>query len=188
MSTSSSENHVIEATENWLRDIVIGLNLCPFASKPYRSDAVRFVCSEAVSEQQLLEDLQRELVKLDAAPSDEIETTLIIIPNFLQDFFDYNQFLEWGERLIRRENWEGVIQLASFHPDYCFAGAEPDDAENLTNRSPYPTLHLIREDSLEAVLDKFPDSDRIPETNIAKMNELTAKEKTRLFPHLFGGK
>lgn len=188
MSTDLDSHKVIADTRAWLENVVIGLNLCPFASKPFREDAIRFVCSEAATEQQLLEELQSELLTLDNSPVDVIETTLLIVPNFLQDFFDYNQFLEWGDRLLRREQCEGIVQLASFHPDYCFAGAEPDDAENLTNRSPFPMLHLIREDSLEAALEKYPDSDRIPESNIAKMNELSNREKARLFPYLFGVK
>lgn len=183
---SVSQKQVIEETKQWLTDVVIGLNLCPFASKPYRADAVRFVCSEATTEQSLLEDLQIELETLVTTPAEQIETSLLIIPNILQDFYDYNQFLEWGDRLLRREKWEGIIQIASFHPDYCFAGVEPSEAENLTNRSPYPVLHLIREDSLESVLEKFPDSHRIPDTNITKMNELCPQDKARLFPYLFG--
>jgi len=173
-------------TRSWLVDVVVGLNLCPFASKPHRAGAVRFICSKATKEEVLLEDLQKELCLLAETPIDQIETTLLIVPHFLHDFYEYNQFLEWVDRLLRRENWEGVIQVASFHPDYCFAGTEPEDAENLTNRAPYPTLHLIREDRLEEVLAKHPDSDQIPETNIAKMNQLSPKDKQRLFPYLFG--
>ncbi|MGH1373427.1 MAG: DUF1415 domain-containing protein [Cellvibrionaceae bacterium] len=185
MDKGGISNSVIEDTEAWLQQVVIGLNLCPFASKPFRAEQVRFVCSEATTEQSLLEDLQRELRILGDAKAEDIETSLLVAPNVLQDFLDYNQFLDWADQLLRRERWEGIIQIASFHPDYCFAGAAPDDAENLTNRSPYPTLHLIREDSLEAVLERYPDSDRIPDSNIEKMNQLSAKDKARLFPYLF---
>lgn len=181
------DERVVTETQCWLVDVVIGLNLCPFASKPQRAGAVRFVCSKATKEETLLEDLQQELCLLAETSVEKIETTLLIVPYFLHDFYDYNQFLEWVDQLLRRESWEGVIQVASFHPEYCFAGTEPEDAENLTNRAPYPILHLIREDRLEEVLEKYPDSDQIPEANITKMNQLSQKDRQRLFPYLFAG-
>jgi hypothetical protein len=146
---------------------------------------VRFVISTAVDDEMLLQDLQREMELLDDKPAEEIETTLVIIPNHLQDFFDYNQFLQWAMQLIKRNGWVGVYQLASFHPNYCFAGAEPDDAENLTNRAPYPILHIIREVSLERALEYFSGVENVPVINKKRAESLTGDEKRILFPYLF---
>lgn len=175
------------AVARWLNEVVIGLNLCPFAAKPTGENRVRMVVSNATDDELLLQDLQRELDLLDATPASEIETTLLIIPQHLQDFFDYNQFLNWADQLLKRNRWTGVYQLATFHPDYCFAGAEPADAENLTNRAPYPILHIIREASLEKALQFFPHVEAVPEINKARVEKLTAEEKQELFPYLFHG-
>ena len=177
----SVENQV----KRWLEEVVIGLNLCPFAAKPARAGRVRFLVSEASTEEAVLEVLQEELTRLHAASPDDIETTLVITPNALSDFYHYNQFLDWVDQLLKRGQWEGDIQVASFHPRYCFAGTEEGDSENLTNRSPYPIFHLIREQSLSEMLEKFPDSDRIPEANILRMEGLSQADKQRLFPYLF---
>ena len=177
---------VIANVARWLNEVVIGLNLCPFSAKPTRENRVRFVVSNAQEDEDLLQDLQREMELLDEKLASEIETTLVIIPNHLQDFFDYNQFLNWADQLLKRNRWVGVYQLATFHPDYCFADAEPDDAENLTNRAPYPVLHIIREASLEKALEYFSDVDEIPEINKVRVESLTAEEKQKLFPYLFG--
>jgi hypothetical protein len=104
----------------------------------------------------------------------------------LADFFDYTQFLLWAEKSLKRHGWRGVYQLASFHPHYCFAGAEPDDVENLTNRSPYPVVHIIREASLSKALEFFPDVERVPDNNRRRVDALTADEKRKIFPYLFG--
>lgn len=181
----SDEQRVKNAIARWLNNVVIGLNLCPFASKPTAENRVRLVVSAATEDESLLQELQREMELLDEKPASEIETTLLIIPQHLQDFFDYNQFLNWAERLIKRNRWTGVYQLASFHPDYCFAHAEPEDDENLTNRAPYPVLHIIREASLEKALGYVADADEIPERNKIRVENLTAAEKQQLFPYLF---
>jgi hypothetical protein len=180
------QQSVLAAVARWLNEVVIGLNLCPFSGKPTRENRVRFVVSEATDDEALLQDLQREMELLDEKPASEIETTLVIVPDHLQDFFDYNQFLNWADQLLKRNRWVGVYQIATFHPDYCFADAEPDDAENLTNRAPYPILHIIREASLERALEYFPNADEIPEVNKARVEGLTAEEKQKLFPYLFG--
>ncbi len=183
MTTSRKQAEM--QVKRWLHEVVIGLNLCPFAAKPNRDQSIDFVVSEAKDEDVLLQDLQQQLQHLQDTPVEELETTLVIVPDFLQDFDDYNQFLSWVDQLLSRGGWNGVIQVASFHPDYCFADTDPNDAENLTNRAPYPIFHLIREDSLESVLQRFPDSDKIPEANIERMNQLSAEEKLALFPYLF---
>lgn len=186
MSEPYSEPQAIKvAVAHWLNSVVIGLNLCPFAAKPTQENRVRLVVSAASDDELLLQDLQHEMELLDATPVSELETTLLIIPHHLRDFFDYNQFLNWTGQLLKRNRWTGVYQLATFHPDYCFAGAEPEDAENLTNRAPYPILHIIREASLEKALQFFPDVEAVPEINKARVEKLTVEEKQQLFPYLF---
>lgn len=161
---------VIEAVKTWVETVVVGLNLCPFAKQALLANGVRFVVTEATTEEGLLAALQVELELLDQCSS--IETILLIHPAVLRDFYDYNQFLDYADGLLIEMEREGVYQIASFHPDYQFGGTEPDDAENYTNRSPYPILHLIREASLEQAVANYPDSDKIPERNIALANSL----------------
>jgi len=154
----------------WVENLVVGLNLCPFAGRELVRDRVRFVVTEATTEEQLLAALETELLLLndDAA----VETTLLIHPDVLQDFFDYNQFLDTAERLLVQTELEGVYQVASFHPDYQFAGTAADDAENYTNRSPYPLLHILREASLARSIAAYPDVEQIPARNIEQMKSL----------------
>ena len=185
MTTTSSKAAVAQQVEQWLNDVVIGLNLCPFAAKPQRNKQIKIFVSEAQQEEALLEDILSQLLELDATPAEELETTLVVVPNMLDDFFDYNLFIDWVEALIKQQDWEGVFQLATFHPDYCFGGTEPEDAENLTNRSPYPVFHLIREESMEKVLKHYPNPETIPDTNIARVESLTAEQRRTLFPYLF---
>lgn len=186
MSAPAADTMVIVDVARWLNEVVIGLNLCPFSGKPTRENRVRFFVSAATDDEMLLHDLQQEIELLDQKPASEIETTLVIVPQHLQDFFDYNQFLNWADQLLKRNRWVGVYQLATFHPQYCFAHAEPDDTENLTNRAPYPILHIIREASLEKALEYFADVKEIPEVNKTRVESLSAEEKQKLFPYLFG--
>ncbi|QJY36057.1 DUF1415 domain-containing protein [Vibrio europaeus] len=189
MTTNSSTRTDVEEVKNavnqWLNDVVIGLNLCPFAAKPQRNKQIKIFVSEATKEEELLEDILAQLMELDATEPEELETTLVAVPNMLSDFYDYNLFIDWIEALIRQQEWEGIFQLATFHPDYCFGGAEPEDDENLTNRSPYPVFHLIREESMEKVLKHYPNPEAIPDTNIARVESLTNDERRKLFPYLF---
>lgn len=161
---------VIESVKTWVETLVVGLNLCPFAKGVLVANEVRFSVTEATTEEQLLAALQAEIELLDRNSS--IETSLLIHPAVLQDFYDYNQFLEYADGLLIEMEREGVYQIASFHPDYQFGGTEHDDAENFTNRSPYPMLHLIREASLEQAVADYPDADKIPERNIALAQRL----------------
>jgi len=177
---------IVADVARWLNEVVIGLNLCPFSGKPTRENRVRFCVSHAADDEALLQDLQQEMELLDQKPASEIETTLVIVTDHLQGFFDYNQFLNWTGQLLKRNRWVGVYQLATFHPNYCFAQAEPEDAENLTNRAPYPILHIIREASLEKALGYYADVEEIPEINKQRVESLTAEEKQKLFPYLFG--
>ncbi|MUL10746.1 DUF1415 family protein [Aliivibrio fischeri] len=186
MNTVSMNIQKIEQeVQQWLENVVIGLNLCPFAAKPNRNKQIKIFVSEATTEEALLEDILQELMNLDSKTAEELETTLVAIPNMLQDFMDYNFFLDWVDALIKQQEWEGIYQIATFHPDYCFGGAEPEDDENLTNRSPYPVLHLIREESMEKVLKHYPNPEAIPDTNIARVEALTLEERRKLFPYLF---
>jgi hypothetical protein len=185
MSAPAADAKVVADVARWLNEVVIGLNLCPFSGKPTRENRVHFFVSNATDDEMLLQDLQLQMELLDQKQVSEIETTLVIVPHHLQDFFDYNQFLNWTNQLLKRNRWVGVYQLATFHPQYCFAQAQPDDAENLTNRAPYPILHIIREASLEKALEYFADVEEIPEVNKARVENLTAEEKQNLFPYLF---
>lgn len=185
MTITRSKQEIAQQVNQWLNDVVIGLNLCPFAAKPQRNKQIKIFVSDAQQEEVLLEDILSQLLELDATPAEELETTLVVVPNMLGDFFDYNLFIDWVEALIKQQDWEGIFQLATFHPDYCFGGTEPEDAENLTNRSPYPVFHLIREESMEKVLKHYPNPEAIPDTNIARVESLTAEERRKLFPYLF---
>lgn len=148
----------------------MGLGLCPYAGRELVNNKIRFHVSGADTQERLLMDLQGELELLGA--DDSVETTLLIHPWALQDFYDYNQFLDVADALLVSMELEGVYQIASFHPDYQFAGTEPDDVENYTNRSPYPMLHLLREESLERAIAANPDSGKIPERNIELLKNL----------------
>ena len=162
----------VAITRRWLERAVIGLNLCPFAKAVYAKQQVRFVLSEATTPEALLEELAFELVRLAQTDPEQTDTTLLIHPHVLGDFLDYNDFLDQADAAVEALGLEGEIQVASFHPDYQFAGTEPDDASNCTNRSPYPTLHLLREDSVERAVEAFPDPDVIVERNIETLEKL----------------
>ncbi len=156
----------------WLERAVIGLNLCPFAKAVYAKNQVRIVISDATTESALLEQLGEELVLLRDTPADQVDTTVLVHPQVLQDFLDYNDFLDQADALVDVLDLEGELQVASFHPDYQFAGTKPDDAENLTNRAPYPALHLLREDSIARAVEVYPEPDAIIERNVATMQGL----------------
>ncbi len=182
---SASNQNIADKVNTWLEDVVIGLNLCPFAAKPQRNQQIRIFVSDAATDEGLLEDILTQLIDLDNTPSDKLDTTLVVVPNMLSDFYEYNLFIDWVEAIIRQQGWEGTYQVATFHPDYCFAGCQPDDPENLTNRSPYPIFHLIREASMEKVLSHYPDPEAIPENNIERVSSLSEAQRKALFPYLF---
>jgi hypothetical protein len=159
-------------TRQWLETVVIGLNFCPFAKRELRRNAIRFTESPSHRVEKVLEQLVAECEFLDKHP--DAETTLLILPAGFEEFLDYLDLLELAERLLAELGYEGVYQIASFHPDYCFADADHEDAANFTNRSPYPMLHLLREASLDAAIDNHPDIDAIPQSNIDKARMLGA--------------
>ncbi len=165
-------SNAIEKTQQWLEEVVIGLNFCPFAKRELRKNAVRFILHESGDMQETLQQLIAECEFLDANP--ETETTLLILPNGFEDFLHYLDLTELAEDLLAEQGYEGVYQVASFHPEYCFADADSDDAANYTNRSPYPMLHLLREASLDIAIDNYPDIDAIPNNNMQKARSLGA--------------
>lgn len=162
----------IAATRVWLERIVIGLNLCPFAKAVYVKEQVRYVLSDATTPEALVEQLAEELVLLRDASPEQIDTTLIIHPDVLTDFLDYNDFLDNADAAIEALDLQGILQVASFHPQYQFEGVAADDASNYTNRAPYPILHLLREDSVARAVDAFPDPDVIVERNIQTLDRI----------------
>lgn len=159
----------------WLERAVIGLNLCPFAKAVYVKGQVRITVSDADEPGALLETLGEELLRLRDTPAEVIDTTLLVHPRVLNDFLQYNDFLDDADALLAALDLGGQLQIASFHPDYQFAGTLPDAAENLTNRSPYPILHLLREDSIERAVAVYPDPDAIIQRNIATVSALGAE-------------
>lgn len=167
------------AVRHWLESVVIELNLCPFAKRELINERVRFANSDARTEVQLLQALEAELEHLAHTPA--VETTLLIHRHVLADFDDYNQFLGLADGLLAQMELVGVFQIASFHPDYQFDGTQADDAENYTNRSPYPLLHILRENSLARAIENTSDVDQIPQRNIQKMNELGTEKLKDLF-------
>ncbi|MDQ3268672.1 MAG: DUF1415 domain-containing protein [Pseudomonadota bacterium] len=162
----------IAATQRWLQRAVIGLNLCPFAKAVHVRDQIRYVLSGATTTDELLEELASELLWLNETDPALVDTTLIIHPQLLTDFLEYNDFLDLADAAVDALGLEGELQVASFHPDYRFAGSAHDDPANCTNRSPYPMLHLLREDSVERAVAAFPDPDAIVERNIATLDRL----------------
>ena len=180
---------VSEHTKQWLEKAVIGLNLCPFAKAPHVKNLVRIVVSEARHLDGFLEDLDRELQLLGNTPASELETTLLVHPTLFPDFETFNQMLEITDDAVVENELEGIVQIAPFHPDFQFEGTEADDISNYTNRSPYPTLHLIRENSIAKAAESFPDASAIFDRNIALLEKMGHEGWDKLdiprcpFPH-----
>jgi uncharacterized protein len=183
MNSPSSPEHaeVVAKTIVWLERAVIGLNLCPFAKAEHINGRIHYEVSDAKDGHQLMLDLGASLELLVNQPPEKVETLLLIHPRAFDDFLDYNDFLVDAEEMLAKLNLEGVIQIASFHPHYQFEGTEPEDIENHTNRSPYPMLHLLREESLDRAVESFPDTDSIFERNIDTMKKLGLKRWQELF-------
>jgi len=166
------KKNYVDITKRWLEAFVIGLNFCPFARKPYRTDKIRYVLSEATTMEQLFEELVQELLLLPKTPRTKTETTLLIHPQVLTNFHEYNDFLAIAENAITTLQLDGVLQIASFHPQYQFAESLPDAVDNYTNRSPFPMLHLLREDSISEAVAHHPDVELIPERNVSTLQKL----------------
>lgn len=170
-----SDEKVIAATTRWLERAVIGLNLCPFAKSVWVKNQVRVTVSQATSTDALLDDLIAELELLAEAAPEKIDTTLLVHPHVLGDFYDFNDFLDVADVALAELGLDGDLQIASFHPDFQFADSDPHDISNATNRSPYPTLHLLREASIDRAVAAFPDAAEIFERNIEVLRELGAE-------------
>ncbi|WP_317933460.1 DUF1415 domain-containing protein [Halioxenophilus sp. WMMB6] len=177
-------NEVLAASKVWLQQVVIGLGLCPFAASPWREGRVEIVVSEAVEPDVILTEVVQQLRRLEATPAAELETTLLVVANGFADFDDYNQFLDVVDALLEAYHWQGIFQVASFHPDYQFAGEAPQARSNLTNCAPYPIFHLLREQSISAVAEQVDDLEAIPERNIAKLEAMPLVQLQGLFPYI----
>lgn len=168
----ASHDAVIAQTRTWLEKAVIGLNLCPFAKAVHIKNQIRYVVSDAATPEELMAVLMKELEYLAEANPAKVDTTLIVHPHVLQDFEDYNDFLDVADAALEEMDLDGILQVASFHPDYQFADTDKNDIDNYTNRSPYPTLHLLREESLDRAVEAFPEAEDIFEKNIDTMRKL----------------
>ncbi len=167
---------MINQTRAWVETMVIGLDLCPFAKKVFNADTIRYRVSEATTKDDLLNDLRAELQLLLSSERTKIETTLVIIPHLFKDFLEFNDFIDVADKLIGTSGNRGVIQIASFHPKYQFEGTTEDSPENYTNRSPFPMLHLLREQSISEVAESRADLLAIPDRNIKLLKEMGTKK------------
>jgi hypothetical protein len=175
-----TDEEVLAQTRRWLEQAVIGLNLCPFAKSVYVKDQVRLVVSRARHLDAFLDDLDRELELLKTTPADEVDTTLLIHPTLFPDFLDFNDFLDVADGVLAEHGLEGAVQIAPFHPAFVFEGEPEGDMSHFTNRSPFATLHLIREDSLERAIASFGDTDVIYERNMDVLRQLGPEGWRRL--------
>lgn len=175
-------DEAIRATCLWLERAVIGLNLCPFAKAVHRKGQIRYAVTAAVTPDELLAELERELALLAKSDPTLVETTLLVHPHAMTNFLDYHFFLDEANALLRRLDLAGTLQIASFHPDYEFAGSDPNDRANYTNRSPYPMLHLLREASIDRAVAAYPDSAEITDRNIETLRRLDPAAWRRIWP------
>ena len=166
----SSDLEIVSQTKSWIQQVVIGLNFCPFAAQPYINNAIHYKIINSSKINMVLEELIRECNRLDMVS--ETDTSLLILPSGWDVFTTYLDLVELAEKLLVKEGFEGEYQIASFHPDYIFAGSKENDASNYTNRSPYPMLHILRENQVEQAIKKHKDIHSVPDTNILKANEL----------------
>lgn len=185
MSETLTEQQIIQATRCWVEKVVVGLNFCPFAKREVDAGRVYYGVQMDSAIEAVLTQVMLECQRLDQQP--DIETSLLILPVGFEGFLDYLDLVALADDLMLQEGYEGVYQLASFHPDYCFEGEAESDPANYTNRSPYPMLHLIREASLETALAHHPDPDSIPQTNIDLAREKGLSHMQALRQACFGG-
>ena len=167
-----ADEQVLADMRRWIGEAVIGLNLCPFAKSVYVKNQVRIVVSHARHLDAFLDDLDRELEFLRDIPAEQVDTTLLVHPTLFPDFFVFNDFLNVVDEVVEEHELEGVIQVAHFHPEFVFEGVDADDVTNLTNRAPYPTLHLLREDSVERAVASGDSAEEIVERNLRTLREL----------------
>ena len=175
-----TDSPALTQTRAWVEHAVIGLNLCPFAKAVMAKGQVHYAVTPATGWNDLLAALEQEVNGLMACVPEVRDTSLLIAPQALPDFFEFNGFIGEAERLLARRELDGVLQLAYFHPQFEFAGADPDDIAHFTNRSPYPTLHLLRADSITRAVQAFPDASAIYEANIATLRRMGPEGWARL--------
>lgn len=173
-----SDEFIIQHTQNWIRSFIIQFKICPFAKREVEQGSLRIQVSPAKKIKQALEEFMEEIHLLDKNRG--IETILLVFPALFSDFYDYLDFVDLAEALLLKQGYEGIYQLASFHPDYCFSDVDYDEVSNYTNRSPYPMLHLLREESIEKAIDFYGDTEKIPENNIATMHKLGEEEVKKI--------
>lgn len=176
--------YVENQVARWLDEVVIGLRLCPFAARPRRLKQVDIAVSAAKDGEGLLDEIDAKIRQMASTSAEIMDTSLLVIPELLADFTAYNDFVHILEHYLTACGWEGEFQVASFHPQYCFADAEPDDPANFTNRAPYPIIHLLRESSVEAALETYADPEAIPQRNIALLRGLSESQLRKYFPYL----
>jgi hypothetical protein len=172
LQPAPNDDGIIALTRAWLEQAVIGLNLCPFAEPVHRNHQIAYCVSRATDEAGLMNDLIEAIDALMSIDADEIDTTLLIHPWALQDFENYNEFIGWAEDFLAESGLETVVQIASFHPDYRFAGTDASDITNCTNHSPFPMLHLLREASVDAALTALPEAAQLVEKNLDTLRNL----------------
>ena len=169
---SYPEDIVIADTVRWLEKAVIGLNLCPFAKSVHVKGQIHYVVSQATDVEGVAQDLHRELEALAEISPEKRDTTLLILPQALQEFLDFNDFLELADDMVEELDLGGILQVASFHPLFQFEGTDVDDVTNCTNRAPYPILHLLREDSIDKAVEAFPEAEMIYERNMQVLEQM----------------
>jgi hypothetical protein len=179
-STDISPELAIAQTRAWVRRAVVGLNLCPFARAVDVKDQVRYVHSDATDAETLLATLCVELQRLADTAPEQVDTTMIVHPRVFADFEDFNDFLELADAAVEDLNLDGILQVASFHPQFQFADTDPDDITNATNRAPWPTLHLLREESVDRAVAAFPEAEAIFERNMETLDKLGVAGWTKL--------
>ena len=174
----ANQSLIIKQTQNWLAKVVIALSICPFAKREFDLGSIHY---EVIVSNELDQQLEQFILSCEQLNEhSEIETSLLVFPNSFTGFYDYLDFVDIANELMHKQGYEGIYQLASFHPEYCFEGSDENDASNYTNRSPYPMLHILREASLEKVLASYPDPESIPERNIELTREMGLEAMQKL--------
>lgn len=174
-------SQVIKTVQNWVEEFIIGYNICPFAKKVFVTLRIKYILNTSTNDEQILQAFLKELQWLSTTDSKEIDTTLFILTNAFLDFEHYLNFIHIIEVMIEQLDYEGVFQVATFHPNYQFEGTQPTDAENFTNRAPFPIIHILREESVEKAIENYPNPEAIPERNIDLMNKMGAEKLNAIF-------
>ena len=174
----STNEQVEQQTLHWVKDFIVRLNICPFAQHVVNNSSLKIQVDATTDEEKALDSFMSTLKLMDKTLA--VETALLVYPQLFNDFFDYLDFVDWAEAHMHRAGYEGVYQVATFHPEYCFEGEPTDSLSHYTNRSPYPMLHILREESLDKAIDFYGDTSQIPANNIATINNLSSEEKLRL--------